>query len=57
MPDPDAAAEFAARAPLDADADTDQPGDTPPAAPPGGWTLASMRGDLIPADLDDPAPF
>ncbi|WP_344740400.1 HNH endonuclease, partial [Pseudonocardia halophobica] len=60
VPDPEAAAEFAARAQRDADTDTDQPGDTPPTpptAPPGGWTLASMRGDLIPADLDDPAPF
>ncbi|WP_433502383.1 HNH endonuclease [Pseudonocardia halophobica] len=35
VPDPDTAAEFAARAQLDADADTDQPGDIPPAAPRG----------------------
>ncbi|MCE3551043.1 HNH endonuclease [Pseudonocardia sp. RS11V-5] len=55
-PDPEAAAEFAARARQDAEAEGGAD-DNGPVTPRGVWTLASVRGEIIPADLDDEPPF
>ncbi|GAA4696126.1 hypothetical protein GCM10023215_37630 [Pseudonocardia yuanmonensis] len=54
VPDPEAAAVFAAHARQDTEAAA---ASATPTVPPGGWSLAGMRGEVVPADLDEPPPF